>query len=304
MVRIKWLVGCVMMFAGVVWLSSGWWFLGGVGVVVGGWLCFGSRWLPTLPRMSSVLDVARPAVREYRAALQAALADGELSDCERAELTALADRLGIDDKTRRRLYASALAVVFSSMAQDRRIDDAERAALIKLQAQLDVDLPAETIQDYRRFRLLAEIDNGVLPVLELDGVMLQAGEEVHWSEPGDLVEEKVVSRRYQGGSQGVSIPLGGGVRWRVGAARGKMVSEYGLVKVSAGRFVVTNKRLMFAGDKKSFSVPFGKLVNINLAADGVVLGMATGKPRMVCFSVVGNADVVGSVISAVVGRKD
>lgn len=300
MVRLKWIVGCVVIFMGVVGLSSGAVFLGGAGVVVGGWLCFGSRWLPSLPRMTSMLDVARPAVREYRAALQAALVDGELSEREQADLDALALRLGLDDKIRRRLYASAVAAVFSGMAQDRRIDDAERDALIRLQAQLDVDLPAETMQDYRRCRLLAEIDAGVLPVVDLDGVLLKAGEEAHWSEPGDLVEEKVVSRRYQGGSQGVSIPLGGGVRWRVGAARGKMVSQYGLVKVSSGRFIITNKRLMFAGDKKSFSVPFGKLVNIEMAEDGVVLGMATGKPRMVSFSSCGNADVVGAIISAAI----
>lgn len=255
-----------------------------------------------LDRLTALVDLARPQVREYRAALQTALADGELSDAEQRDLAVLAERLQIDEAVRRRLYTSALAAVFSSMAVDRRIDDGERAALIKLQDQLGVDLPAATIQEYRRFRLLAEIDQGCLPVIEAEGVMQQVGEEFHWSEPGRLIEEKVVSRQYQGGSQGVSIPLGGGVRWRVGAARGRMVSETGMVPVAEGRFIVTSKRLLFAGDKKSFSVPFAKLVSINLNQDGIVLGMATGKPRMVMFASGDNVDVVGGIISAVVGR--
>lgn len=255
-----------------------------------------------LDRLAALVDLARPQVREYRAALRAALADGDLSEAEQLDLAALAGRLQIDESTRRRLYASALAAVFSSMAADRRIDDGERAALIKLQDQLGVDLPAATIQDYRRYRLLAEIDQGCLPVIEVEGVVQQAGEEFHWSERGSLIEEKVVSRKYQGGSQGVSIPLGGGVRWRVGAARGRMVSEVGMVPVAEGRFIVSSKRLLFVGDKRSFAVPFPKLVSINLSQDGIVLGMATGKPRMVMFASSDNVDVVGGVISAAVGR--
>lgn len=56
-----------------------------------------------------------------------------------------------------------------------------------------------------RLRLLSEIGQGNLPRLRTHSLILQKNEIPHWSEPGDLLEGKVVGRRYEGGTSGVSV---------------------------------------------------------------------------------------------------
>ena len=68
-----------------------------------------------------------------------------------------------------------------------------------------------------------------------------------------MAEEKVISRKYQGGSQGMSFRVMKGVSYRVGGHRGHITSETGVVAVSDGELILTNNRVIFRGDKKSFT---------------------------------------------------
>lgn len=57
---------------------------------------------------------------------------------------------------------------------------------------------------------------------------------------------------FSGGSQGVSIPLVAGIRYRVGSFKGRMIP--GVVKL-------TNQRLIFAGPIASTEWQFAKLLS-------------------------------------------
>jgi hypothetical protein len=67
--------------------------------------------------------------------------------------------------------------------------------------------------------------------------------------------------------------------------------------VSSGDFIVTNKRIIFRGDTKSFNFRFDKLLDVQFYADGVRLTDDKGKPRLVQFAETGNGDVVGAILS-------
>jgi predicted nucleic acid-binding Zn-ribbon protein len=77
---------------------------------------------------------------------------------------------------------------------------------------------------------------------------------------------------FVGGSHGVSIPLGHGFRYRVSSFRGHPVQSEYLAHLDTGKLIVTNKRLVFLGDKREVSIPIAKLLQVEPYSDA--LGIA------------------------------
>jgi hypothetical protein len=74
------------------------------------------------------------------------------------------------------------------------------------------------------------------------------GEFVLWTGQGQFHETGRTAGRYEGSSQGVSIPIVAGIRYRVGANRGTFVSGSEIqVYKEVGEVVLTTERLMFNG---------------------------------------------------------
>ena len=99
-----------------------------------------------------------------------------------------------------------------------------------------------------------------------DEIMLAGGEAVFYQVTGcSLVEERRGAGHYQGGSTGVSIPIGslGGrtVRYRVGANRGHYVQGAPTATaIDTGTVFITNKRVVFQGGKQTRECAFAKLI--------------------------------------------
>jgi hypothetical protein len=77
-----------------------------------------------------------------------------------------------------------------------------------------------------------------------------------------------------------------------------------MVPISAGELIITNKRVIFRGDAKSFSFKLDKLLEINFYSDGVRLTDDKGKPRMLQFATAANTDVIGAILSHAVNAYD
>ena len=112
-----------------------------------------------------------------------------------------------------------------------------------------------------------------LPFAEtrVDGVMLKAGEVAHVVVSGAaLVEPKRLPGQWQGGSRGVSIRIAKGVSYRTGSSRGtyQQGAEI-LTPVDEGRFVVTNRRCVFIGSRRTTEWSYSKLVGFSLEGEGV-----------------------------------
>src|SRR5215813_13979532 len=109
-------------------------------------------------------------------------------------------------------------------------------------------------------------------------------EKAYWVENGALYEPRVVRRYYEGGSSGVSFRVMKGVNFRVGAHRGNLVSETENVPVSSGTLIITNLRIAFVGDRKSFSTEFRKILDAQPAMDGIRFSeKGKQKPRTIIY---------------------
>lgn len=89
--------------------------------------------------------------------------------------------------------------------------------------------------------------------------MQKAGEVVLWRGKGQFHEAGRTAGHYVGSSQGVSIPIVAGIRYRVGAMRGTFVpgDEIQVYK-EVGDVVLTTDRLMFNGMMNTKEWAFSK----------------------------------------------
>jgi hypothetical protein len=88
------------------------------------------------------------------------------------------------------------------------------------------------------------------------------GELVLWTGQGIYHVAGRTPSRYSGGSQGFSIPLGAGIRYRVGSFKGTMIpGEEMQMDKDQGMVKLTNQRLIFAGPIATTEWAFEKLLS-------------------------------------------
>ena len=99
-----------------------------------------------------------------------------------------------------------------------------------------------------------------------DEIMLKPGEALFYKVTGTgLIEDRAGKGHYQGGSTGVSIPIGTvhgrSVRYRVGVNRGHYVAAArGPTAIDSGTTYITNQRVVFQGAKQTRECLFAKLI--------------------------------------------
>jgi hypothetical protein len=99
-------------------------------------------------------------------------------------------------------------------------------------------------------------------------LMQQKGEHTLWSATGVFHETGRTASTYVGGSSGVSIPVGGGIRFRVGAMKGQVIPGEELqVDKDQGVVMLTTERLIFVGPIKSQEWNFDKLLMLSTNED-------------------------------------
>ncbi len=121
--------------------------------------------------------------------------------------------------------------------------------------------------------VIAGINDGRFPVLAEPGMLLKRQEVAYGAFAAQLMREQAI-RQYQGGSSGVSVPIGLGMRYRVSGVRGRsVVVGHQLVAQDAGVLYVTNHRALFNGHAKTLEFRHDRLVGLEQFTDGVRLNV-------------------------------
>lgn len=239
--------------------------------------------------------------KEFTQALIQAVEDGKLTNEEITELETRKTELGLTDEDIKGIRAEIFTTAFSSAKADQQITKDEEEELKKIQKFLglsDEEISVDK-KELARLRLLNEIQLGNIPVIgNATNVILQKNETPYWIEPSTLAEERVLRRRYEGGSNGMSFRVMKGVSYRVGSHKGHIVNETGVVSVSTGDLIITNKRVIFRGDMKSFAIKLDDLLGTQVFTNGIYLTENNKPaPRMVKFQEEGNHDIIGAILS-------
>lgn len=179
-----------------------------------------------------------------------------------------------DKKTLINLYSK----VYEAFEANKELDESEINTLKKIQDAFD--LSNDDVNFDERVRPYVYVysikKQGTLPTisLQIEGsspVILKKGEVVHFADKAVLKEVKSISLGYRGGSHGVSLPIGGGVRYRVGAHRGHIQREDRLVETSRGALLISNQRLFLqpSPGHKPLSIPLNKILSYQCFGNGI-----------------------------------
>lgn len=238
--------------------------------------------------------------KEFKEALLKAVEDGQLSSDEINELEKRREEIGLTEFDVQGMKAEIFTAAFAAAKSDTQVTKDEEEELVKIQKYLGLsdDEITHDKKELARLRLLNEIQNGNMPAVSVSNVVLFKGETPYWVEPVDLIEEKTIKHHYSGGSRGVSFRVMKGVSYRVGGHRGTMTAEKGLVVVSSGNMIITNKRIIMTGDRKSFAIKLNNLLGTELFTNAIYLS-ENGKAnqRLIRFQEKGNHDIIGAVLT-------
>lgn len=253
-----------------------------------------------------VIDAERRlAIPRYQKALRDALADHQLSAQERADLERLAAGLRISPAMQRDLYAKdtkeLLQAVLTDMLADHRLSPEEFANFATLAKHLGVDPSFEEATQARmhRYALYWRIENGDLPAVEVP-IALQRGETCHFVCEGRWLEHRKQTRTTGYYSSGVSVRIARGLYYRVGASRPQRVTTEGLTEIDRGTLYLTNKRVLFDGEQRNWTIRWPSIIAFHAYSDGLVLEKGTGKsPHLVLH---GDAELAAVLCAVLLAR--
>lgn len=175
------------------------------------------------------------------------------------------------------LYGKGFDQAVNQILEDGVITEEEESKIGNFKAQFeDFDTKVDTndsILKVIKSLILRELLSGNLPKSRIDYVgtvpfLIQKGEEFLWVFTNVAYHERVNKTVYVGRSQGVSVRIAKGVYYRTSSFKGNPVVTNELRYISTGILAFTNKHVWFSSDKKSFKIPYTKLVTIEPFDDG------------------------------------
>jgi hypothetical protein len=237
----------------------------------------------------------------YRRRLEAALSDGTLTPDEIDELEGL--RMAKDltqaevRMVARAIYRGALRDVLA----DARLIPEEDNALRALQAQLgltDEELDRDHLQ-LSRLRLLAQIEAGTVPEIEAP-IALVPHERCHWVVQATFAERIGVARGTDS-LHGVRLTVTGSEPFRVDGKRVELRPNEAILPVDLGILVVTSRRTVFQGAKRTVSIPHARLDTVVLFSDGLTVEEIGGNSRG--YLLVDDADLTAAVLQQAARKR-
>lgn len=224
--------------------------------------------------------------------------DGKITEKEIAYIEQLAEEYGLEEKDLQKVNVSAYKAAFNAILKDGILTEDEEYNIYFIQNFLEIDDKKikNELQILQHHAQLREIQKGNLPIIDYMGIILQNNELIHFLIPAQILEERVVSKEYQGGSSGVSIRIAKGVSFRLGQHKGKMVSKSAIIPVDSGSFIVTNKRIMFKGKNKSYAYPFSQLIGFSVYTDGIEISTNKGVTRIFKITQSYDPDILNLII--------
>lgn len=196
-----------------------------------------------------------------------------------SRLPELAAKAGLGDDARVAAAVDGVSQALVAAIEDEYLTEDEETSIN--QALAILKLPESAIAEITKRHgngiLIARLNAGRLPVLAEPAVFLKPREVAHVQVAADLLKE-VVHRETRGRTSGVSIPIGLGLRYRVGAYSGKSVVVGTSIEVAdKGVLCLTSQRAVFKGSRQSVECAYAKLLGVNVFTDGIQFHVSNRK---------------------------
>jgi len=233
--------------------------------------------------------------RRYQQVLAEALADGTLSDEERVELERLRRE---KDLTSSEVRIAALAIYRSALrdaARDARLTPEEDEALHRLQRELGLsesDLRAD-LGAVSRLRMLARAAEGHFPEVK-SPVPLVPDEVCHWVVQCTLADRLAVPTAPGREARGITFSVLDDAPFTPTGDPDALRPAEDILPTDLGMLVVTSRRTVFQGARRTLSVPHARVEAITYFRDG--LRIAESRPSAQKYLLVDDAEVTTAIL--------
>lgn len=188
---------------------------------------------------------------------------------------------------------------FDQIIKDKRISPAEWDDFTSVQNELrfNVKFQKEDKEIIEKLKLNWLIENGELPVIAVP-INLQKNELCYFSSEVDWLENRTVTKRINYGGPTARIKIMKGVYYRAGSMGVQRVTSEELKFIDSGQLYLTNKRIIFVGNKKNSNIQISKILSINPYSDGVGVEKDSGISPI--FRLSENADRLTMTLTRVI----
>jgi hypothetical protein len=232
--------------------------------------------------------------RLYQQSLERALADGILTEEETRELASVRAEGDLSEAEVRMVALCLYRRALRDAVADSRITSEEDEVLQRMRTQLglsDRDLRGDVAQ-LQRVRLLAEIERDHLPHMQAP-VQLASGEGCHWVMQARMSDRlSTPGRRSE--LRSVSFDVAAATPFSALGERAELRTSDEMLPVDMGMLVVTDRRTLFRGARRTVAIPHMKLRLVELYKDGLALEEADPAHRS--FFMVDDPELTVAVI--------
>ena len=206
---------------------------------------------------------------------------------------AIAHKIGEDS---RRYF---MDVQLKKIIADRKVSPEEWTEFTQVAKNLNVKVQIDdaTKQQLDKFKLYWLIENGELPVRDVD-INLPKNEHCYFTTHADWLETRTVTQRINYGGPVLRIKIMKGVYYKAGSVGVQRITSEQQMVIDSGMVYVTNKRILFAGNKKNSNIQMSKVLSVTPYSDGVGIEKDSGKSPI--LQVAGNADVFAMILGRVI----
>jgi hypothetical protein len=242
--------------------------------------------------------------RLYKHQLEQALADGILTEEETRQLASVRAEEELSEAEVRMVALSLYRRALRDAEADSRITEEESEQLTRLRAQLglsDRDLRGDHAQ-LQRIRVLAEVEREHLPHIEAP-VQLAGGEACYWVVQARLGERLAVPGR-KSELRHISFDVAAGTPFSAAGERSELRTSDEMLPIDMGVVVITDRRTLFRGARRTVAVPHMKLQSIDLYQDAIAIEETDPARRN--FLIVDDPELTAAVLltAARIRRRD
>jgi hypothetical protein len=143
---------------------------------------------------------------------------------------------------------------------------------------------------------IGRVNDGRLPVIDDPKILLRKGEVAHIAIDAELMKH-ITLREYQGGHSGFSFRVMKGVRYYIGGSKGEsVVVGEDIQRVDGGVLTITSERVVFAGQRRSLEIPYGKLIGMDVWENGIRFN-SSARTNVAMFTLF-SGDMVAAIVNA------
>lgn len=226
----------------------------------------------------------------YKKSFEEAVADGRLTKAEEEFLNKLEADLKLPKQLAEKISFETRTTFIqnyvTSVINDQRLshDEEKEMNAIATSLNIEVKLNDQTRQQLQKLKLYWALENLELPTIQPD-IALQKSERCYFQRANvNWYELRTVRQRVSYSGYSTSFRVAKGFYLRSGSYAPRSYTSDQMTLIDNGTLYLTNKRIIFTGNKKNSNIRLDKVLNITPYSDGVEIDKETGKSPTLQFA--------------------